>query len=279
MLGLAPLGLALLWLGSAALAMGSALWAGHRYFLPVPITRGGVRLSAVLPFTWLVQLPGLSAFREADRFTVLGLLPAALLAGRTVDWLVHNAHLSRSSLPTRRAVLAGCLLAAAVAGAAAEAGWPGGGPDSPTARMVRTSLPALDRPIAADHSRSIVVNVPFGIRGGLPERFGASTYPQALLLGAADGHPRAISYTSWIPLPTVIAISRHPFYARLAGAQDGLPVTAQQAAQARLDARRMNVGWMLVWPKRDPWVLRYLSEAGFRFSYRADGVAVYRPAR
>ena len=268
--------LALLWLGSAALAMGSAVWAGHRSYLPVPVTRGGVGLSAVLPFTWLVQLPGLSAFREADRFALLGLLPAALLAGSMVDWLVCNAHLTRSSPSAKRAVLAGCLLAAAVAGAAAEAGWPGGGPDSPTGRMVRTSLPALDRPIAADRSRSIVVDVPFGIRGGLPERFGASVYPQALLLGAEDGHPRAVSYTSWIPVPTLIAISRHPFYARLAAAQNGLPVTAQQAAQARLDARRMDVGWVLVWPKRDPWVLRYLSEAGFRLSYRADGVAVYR---
>jgi hypothetical protein len=31
-----------------------------------------------------------------------------------------------------------------------------------------TSMPALTRPIAADHSGSVVVDVPFGIHGGLP---------------------------------------------------------------------------------------------------------------
>ena len=32
-----------------------------------------------------------------------------------------------------------------------------------------TTLPALDRPIIADHSGSIVLDVPFGLRGGIPE--------------------------------------------------------------------------------------------------------------
>jgi hypothetical protein len=58
-------------------------------------------------------------------------------------------------------------------------------------------------------------------------------------------------------------------------------------AAARLDARAMNVGWVLVWPQTQlhdgkpvrSWnagVLSYLGRTGFRFAYSADGVLVYR---
>ena len=268
--------LALLWLGSAVLAMGSALKIGTTSYLPAAITQGGVRLSGVMPFTWLVQVPGLSAFREADRFTLLGLVPAALLGGSTLGWLATRARplLTREAGIRTRAALAGVLLLIAVLGAALEAGWPGGGPAT---QSIPASLPALDGPIAADHSGSIVVDVPFGIRGGLGQRYGVKIYPEALALASSDGHPRAISYTSWIPLPTLQAARRHPFYARLAAAQEGYPSDAHQARLARADARRMDVGWVLVW-HATPWVLRYLAQTGFRFGYRADRVLVYRPS-
>ena len=122
-----------------------------------------------------------------------------------------------------------------------------------------------------------MVDVPFGIRGGLPERYGRKIYPEALALASSDGHPRAISYTSWIPWPTVTEVRRHPFYARLAAAQKGRPSDARQARLARADARRMDVGWVLVW-RASPEVLRYLARTGFRFDYRADRVSVYRPS-
>jgi hypothetical protein len=170
-------------------------------------------------------------------------------------------------------VLAGALLLIAVLGAALESGWPGGGP---ARRSMPASRPTLDGPIAADHSSSIVVDVPFGIRGGLPERYGAKIEPESLALASSDGHPRAISYTSWIPAPTVRAVRRHAFYARLATAQNGSPSDARQARLARADARRMDVGWVLVWTAT-PEILHYLAQAGFRFDYRADGVSVYRP--
>ena len=312
--------LGLLWLGSAVLAMGSALKLGNTSYLPAAISAGQIRLSGLMPFTWLVHVPGLSAFREADRFTLLGLVPAALLAGNTVGWLAHRARpllgrtapasqaqasqaqasqtqasqvqasaglpgparagltparpiQARAAAPRSRAVLAGALLLIAVLGAALEAGWPGGGP---ARRSMPASLPALDGPIAADHSSSIVVDVPFGIRGGLPERYGVKIEPESLALASSDGHPRAISYTSWIPSPTVRAVRRHAFYARLAAAQNGSPSDARQARLARADARRMDVGWVLVW-KATPEILHYLAQAGFRFDYRADGVSVYRP--
>jgi hypothetical protein len=170
-------------------------------------------------------------------------------------------------------VVAGALLVIAVLGAGLEAGWPGGGP---VRRSMPASWPALDAPIAADHSASIVVDVPFGIRGGLPKRFGGKIEPQALALASSDGHPRAISYTSWIPAPTIRGVQRHPFYARLVAAQNGNPSDASQAALARADGRRMDVGWILVW-KATPEILHYLAQAGFRFDYRADGVSAYRP--
>ena len=278
--------LGLLWLGSAGLAMGSALKLGTTSYLPAAISAGQIRLSGLMPFTWLVHVPGLSAFREADRFTLLGLVPAALLAGSTVGWLAHRArpllgrpapasHVPASQAPASqiqasqvqasaglagparagltparpiqasaaeprsRAVLAGALLLIAVLGAALEAGWPGGGA---ARRSMPASLPALDGPIAADHSSSIVVDVPFGIRGGLPERYGTKIEPESLALASSDGHPRAISYTSWIPAPAVRAVRRHAFYARLAAAQNGSPSDARQAGLARADARQDGRG-------------------------------------
>jgi hypothetical protein len=159
------------------------------------------------------------------------------------------------------------------------------------------SLPKLDAPIAADHSSSLVVDVPFGIRGGIPQPGeGAAFNPEAQVLATADGHPRAIAYLSRIPAPTLAAIRRHPFYNGLLnaegqqtrrGSERRSHVTSYPGllAAARLDARRMDVGWVLLWqptarvsPYRSAVVRRYLTGAGFRFAYKADGVSVYRPA-
>ncbi len=140
-----------------------------------------------------------------------------------------------------------------------------------------STLAALDRPIAADHSGSIVVDVPFGL-DNVPS-YGEEPTAQAILIAAADGHPRAICYTSWVPAQTIAAIERHPFYVQLNEAQQGWKRTQAQIAAARADLKRMNVGWVLVWlPKPSPALSQYLSATGFRFAYRADGASVYRPA-
>ena len=166
--------------------------------------------------------------------------------------------------------------------AALEAGWPGPSGSMPTA------LPPVDRPIAADRSGSIVVDVPFGIRG-IPW-YGKGLSPLALVLATADGHPRADSYTSWVPRPTLAGIRGHAFYTGLAAAQEGLPVSAAHLAAARQDAAALHIGWLLVWTKQ--WMARhrpqhyhlpygaiyhYLAATGFRLGYQADGVKVYRP--
>ena len=261
--------LAALWLASAALALGSVLKIGTHTYMPLAQTWHGVRLSGLMPFTWFVQIPGMAGFREAGRLTMLGALPAALLAGAAVDWLRRRA--------------AALLIPVLVLGAL-EAGWAG----NLAVATMPTALPALDRPIAADHSGSIVVDVPFGVRGGVPLlREGGAFDPEAQVLATADGHPRAVGYLSRLPQPALLAVRRNAFYAGLLSAQ-GQPrglvesVTGEHSyaaliAAARADVHRMDIGWVIVW-RRSPYVLAYLARTGFHFAYAADGASVYRPA-
>ncbi len=248
--------LALLWAGCAALSLGSELWIGRHGYLPFATILHGVRVSMIMPFTWFVRIPGLADFREANRFTELGLVPAALLAGAAVEWL--RAHARAALFP---------VLTLAVL----EAGWPG----NPGIGTIPTALPRLDGPIAAQHTTSIVVDVPFGIRGGLPV-IGGSFPAESLVLATADQHPRADAFISRIPASTLAGIEHNPFYAALLNAQGGHHrTTAAQFTAASASARRTNIGWVLVWQPARP-VLRMLRLTGFRFAYQADGVRVYR---
>jgi hypothetical protein len=267
-----------LWLGSALLALGPTLYLGGRQFVPLATGWHGQRMSLLMPYTWLIQLPGMSGFREAERLALVGLVGAALLAGAGVDWLRRHA---------RPAVIA--VIVVGVVGVL-EAGWPGR-PGQPT---MPTSLPVVDNPIAADHSGSIVVDVPFGIVGET-KLYGAISSHLALVLATADGHPRAYSYG---PLPTVTAVAaikHHPFYAGLVAAEMGKPITSGQIVAARKDVRTLHSGWVLVWLRSweqlrsqerraqrasarpyHPAIFRYLSETGFHLDFQADGVKVYR---
>ncbi|MFZ0403170.1 MAG: hypothetical protein WAL03_19020, partial [Pseudolabrys sp.] len=184
--------LALLWVVCCAVALGASLWVLKRQYVPFTQDWNGVTVSPVMPYTWFVRIPGLSSFREADRLAILGLVPAALLAGAAVDWMRYHAR---------------PLIAVVVALGVLEAGYSG----NPRVGVMPTALPRLDGPIAADHSRSIVVDVPFGLRGGIPEA-GGRFAAEALVMATADGHPRAIAYTSRVPQPTINAIQAHPFY-------------------------------------------------------------------
>ena len=247
--------LALAWLGTSLLALGPVLIIGGRTFVPLPLHWHGVRVSALMPYTWFVRIPALDAFREADRLALLGLLPAALLAGGAVEWLW------RRSRP---------LLVIALALAVLEAGYSG----YSKIGTVPTANPRLDGPIAADHSGSIVVDIRFGLRGGVA-LYGREISPDALVLATADGHPRAVSVTSWVPKRSVAAIRAHVFYGCLINTEWGKPCGPAQIRSARLDARRMRVGWAIVW-KRTPFVYGYLRQVGFRYDYGVKGVNVYR---
>jgi len=277
--------LALLWLGCAALALGMSLWVAKRQFVPWTLDWNGVRVSAFLPYTWFVRIPGLSAFREADRMAILGLIPAALLAGMAVNWMRYHAK---------------PLIAVVIALAILELGYSG----NPKIGHMPTAYSRLDGPIAAGHSRSIVVDVPYGLRGGIPE-YGGRFAAQALVMATADGHPRAVAYVSRIPEGTLDAIESHAFYSWLIKTQhftfppvtvpltpqaqqhrplfarklsSYTPLTAGEVAAGRRDARTMHIGWVVVWYS-NPAIVQYLHQTGFSFAYRADGVSVYRPAR
>jgi 4-amino-4-deoxy-L-arabinose transferase-like glycosyltransferase len=277
--------LALLWLGCAALALGMSLWVGKQQFLPWTLDWSGVRVSAFLPFTWFVRLPGLSAFREADRMAILGLVPAALLAGAAVNWMRYHAR---------------PLIAVVIALGILELGYSG----NAKIGVMPTTYSRLDAPIAAHHSRSMVVDVPYGMRGGIPE-YGGRFAAQALVMATADGHRRAVAYVSRIPQATLNAIERHAFFSHLIKTQhftfppvtvplspqaqqhrplfarklsSYTPLSAADIAAGRRDARRLDIGWVVVWYS-NPAIVQYLHQTGFRFAYRADDVSVYRPVR
>ncbi|HEX3493664.1 MAG TPA: hypothetical protein VHU92_30280, partial [Streptosporangiaceae bacterium] len=224
--------LALLLVVGAALALGPTLVLGSRTYIPLATIWHGVTVSQVMPYTWLIRIPGLSALREADRIALLGLLGAAILAGAAIQWLCQHL----------RPVLAGLAVAVLAAGAFFEAGWSGTGPTMPV------SMPRVDGPIARDHSHSIVVDLPFGLRGGV-NLTGFANPPPALVQATADGHPRALSYTSWVPLSTIQATYNIPFYNYLGQAQNGHHFTHNGRAMimVRHSAARINVGWVVVW--------------------------------
>jgi hypothetical protein len=298
--------LAGLWIGCAALALGTSLWIGKIQYLPLSSVWNGVRVSNLMPYTWFVRLPGLSSFREADRLAILGLLPAALLAGAAVEWIRYHAH-------------AKPVLAVVAVAAILESGYAGNG----KVRSIPVSYPGVDRGILSDHTNSIVLDLPFGLRGGIPVD-GVPFFPQALVMATEDGHPRSIAYTSRVPEPTIKAINAHHFYAALIDAQHevaqkcpwrpaGLPdssytcphppgvmpsgpavavnkvseyLTPKVLAAAKADAARMNIGWAVVWKRNasvSKFLLTFLHETGFRFDYLSsthgkDTVLVYKRA-
>jgi hypothetical protein len=277
---LAPLGLAVswrrrgawllaaLWLVCAWLALGPTLWVGRTVHVPFAQDWNGERVSPVMLYTWVMRVPGLSALREADRFALLGLVGAALLAGSAVEWLLRR-RASRTAVAVTAVVAALAVL---------EAGWSG----NHRVGTMPTAMPALDRPIAADHSGSIVVDAPYGLRGGIP-LYGGEFAAESLVMATSDGHPRGVSYTSWVPASVIARIKRHPFYTVMVSCQNWIPgkqvvvhASPARLAAARQDARNMHIGWVLVWTK-NPVVVRYLTDVGFRLDYQADGVAVYRP--
>jgi hypothetical protein len=251
--------LALLWLMAAALAVGSNLQIGKHIYTPDAQLWHGVRLSMVLPFTWFARIPGLSGFREPSRVAELGLVPAALLAGYAVNWLRYHFHL----VPVALVIMALGLL---------EAG--GSGPIAPV--TMATAYPALDRPIAADHSGSTVLTIPFGVRGGVGV-MGEAFSPMVQVLATANGHPTSDAYLSRIPPPTAAGILAKPFYRDLIASQTGYYNWSPGYLRvATASARSMHIGWVLLWEITHR-IKLLLYDTGFRYDYRADGVSVWRP--
>jgi hypothetical protein len=246
------------WLAAALLAVGSDIMLPSATYTPFPRLLEGVQVSAILPFTWFAQIPGLSGFREPNRIAELGLIPVALLAGYTVNWLRYHS---------RPLLVVALVLAVFEAGLATPTG----------AGTMPTTLPALDRPIAADHSHSIVVDIPFGLRGGTGVT-GLSFATESQVLATADGHPLADALLSRVPTSTVAAMRHEPFYADLISAQTGhYNFTPAQFAAAAENVASMDIGWVMLWVSNKH-LRNFLVQTGFSYLYRADHVSVWRPA-
>ncbi|HET7014287.1 MAG TPA: hypothetical protein VFI65_10270, partial [Streptosporangiaceae bacterium] len=250
--------LLLLWFGAAVLALGGDLITGAGVFLPLRHYSNGIVTSLILPYSWFIKIPGLAGFREPSRIAELGWIPVALLAGYTVNWIRYRAR---------------WLLVAVLALAILEAGLT----TPPHARTTMpTSFPALDNPIAADHSASIVVDVPFGLRGGTGVT-GLPFPPQTQVLATHDGHPLANALLSRVPTGVRDAIDAEPFYADLISTQSGrYQFTPEQLLAARRNAAQMHVGYVILWVFNKH-LRNFLVQTGFRYLYRADGASVWQP--
>ena len=288
--------LALLAVGCLALALGPQLWIGSHVYTPFAQTWRGIRVSLLMPYTWLVRVPVFSNFREAWRFAELALAGMALLAGAAINWLRYHAK---------------PVLAAAVVLSLFELGWAGNPPGNVMPGLIKissmpTSMPTLDSRIAADHSSSIVVDFPFGIRGG-PPIYGPGFNPETEVLATADGHPLADGLISRVPSSTLDGIQSHAFYVGLNYVshqskhtvgyyigRNGVYYTYPRSskkylttagwlaleAAAKQDAKRMNIGWVIVWPQQQVprSIARFLTATGFKLDYRVyvpDVLRVY----
>jgi hypothetical protein len=294
-----------MWLGCAAVALGTSVTIGRNcvisggiyhqpgrvygrfctqylplmtHFAATRVTyKGGpvngvwrhVVASDLMPYTWLVRIPGMSGLREADRFALVGLIGAAMLAGLTVQWLSKR----RATRP---------LIVVVVALGALEAGWSGAPVTSPGYPSnfgyhgtMRSTLAELDRPLTRDHTGSIVVDVPYGLRGGVGVT-GQPIAPSALVLATHDMHPRAIAYTAWVSKATNKGIAKHAFFRYLYIAEKAGPLYPTRIAAARADLKTLHIGWVIewrnVWTDHHQWgryrrLSNYLEHVGFRLTH------------
>ena len=215
--------LAALWLGCAWLALGATLYVGRKPHVPWLDRWHGERVSLIMPYTWFMRIPWLSDLREADRFALLGLVGAALLAGAAVDWLWRHAR---------------PLVVVVAALAVFEAGWSGGanipgGPKTGSCRRRCRPWTAPSPPITPIPSSSTCRSA---CAAGIP-LYGGQFAAQSLVLATSDGHPRAVSYTSWVPAATLREIKKHPFYTLLVSSSNYI------AGNARGPARHARPSW------------------------------------
>src|SRR5258708_1185652 len=105
-----------------ARALGGRLWVGGRGKGRFQEGGNGERVSPVMPYTWVMHVPGLSALREADRFALLGLVGAVLLAGSAVDWILLRRRYVRHAIPAAAVLAALTALTALTALEASRSG-------------------------------------------------------------------------------------------------------------------------------------------------------------
>src|SRR5260370_12552643 len=82
---------------------------------------------------------------------------------------------------------------------------------------------------------------------------GSEIAPAAMAIAAYGGHPRAISYTSWVSKVAINGIARHAFFRYLYEAERSEILSAGDVSRARADLQTLHVGWVLMW--RNGWTL------------------------
>jgi hypothetical protein len=267
-----------LWLAASVFALGPGLTLVDEPLLPLPIERYGQELSGLMPYTWLVHLPGFGDARFPARFVLLGLLPLAVLGG-----------LGAEALRTRGSVVAKCVLGVAATLGLLEAGWSMGvdGRELDYRWTLKPRVPlergAVYDPIERDHSGSIVVDVPVSFQSGIAGA-GTFAFTEPMLRATEHGHPISNGYVSRLDYDTVIAQQYNPFYADLLAIQTAGSAEGEKPKLdphgARLALKAMNVGWVVVWPDNGSLpisrVRGYLRRTGFREAGADGPVLLFR---
>jgi hypothetical protein len=264
------LGLLAAFAGAVVLALGPEITLTNNGLTPLPVMRGGQQLSSLMPYTWLVQVPGLDELRIAARFTQLALLPAALLAGLGLQALLARGRVF--------AWVAVGLLGLALL----ELGWaPRAGPGTLNLdKQVPLTRDELYAPVRADSSRSIVVDLPLAFVSGHGGPGEGVADLEGMFRATEHQHPVATGYLARLPQDRVDAITSHRFYADLIAHQStvdqgGRPLSS---AAGGADARAMGVGWVVIWPDLgvSTEVRRYVRAVGFELVREVDGIELYR---
>jgi hypothetical protein len=295
LLGLAAVGIVLarrrrLAIGLFAAALGAGILAlGPEFTLdtfprtPLAIEFAGQELSGLMPFSWLVQIPGMEQLRVAARFVLLGLVPVALLAGLGLEALVRRGNVAK--------VAAAFLVALAVL----EAGW-----TRPiAAEEVPLTRDSLYEPVEADTSESIVVDIPLTFSSGLGGYYGGDIATlEGMYRAAEHGHPIATALLARLPKNRADAQLAHRFYTDIIAHQSGatprsveegehealggrLPpelVQPEDPKEGARNARSMGVGWVVIWPEVgvSERTRKYIEDVGFTLEREVDGIELYR---
>ena len=255
----------LLLVGGTLLALGPELTFTDTPHVPLAEERYGQRLSLLMPYTWLTHLPLFGDVRMPSRFTMMGMLGLALLAGAGASLLWRAGRTGRA------------VLAVLVAFAVLESGFPDGGVGQKWVPIERSSL---YEPIQADSGDSVVVDVPLGFLGATAGAGEGAAHLEPMLRAIQHGHPMAEGYMTRLTQRQVDALVGRPFYSSVLALQrkpPGEPAPpAVDRAAAEADLRAIGVGWVVVWPEAHRRVIPFLAQLGFVREREEDGIIVMR---
>jgi hypothetical protein len=256
------------WLALSLLALGPTIVIGDDTFTPLAVHSHDVDVSLLMPYTWLVHVPGLADVRVAARFGLLAMLPLALLAGIGI-----GALMARPGRLPKAVLLIGLAIAIVELG-------------NPMRFSGPMEFDELYAPVEADASDSVVVDLPLSWASGTiaaghpPDQVIHDSESMPLLRATQHGHPVAYGFAARIAPEQLADLSRNRFYTDLLLLQGGSifygPVpTATDPKAGAANARRIGVRWVVVWPEASRRVIPYLRRAGFRRESAERGAILF----